>query len=307
MLPYHVTVRPGEFRSLSASRGVTIRVQPYDTLQPPEAGWTRVVCVSDTHLVKGFDYVPPGDILLHSGDATMVGAYQELQQFAAWLGRMPHRHKIFIAGNHDISLDPMLMARPNTVQRWRLDRHGPVHSSEACRALFNDPAVGVTFLEDSSCEVRTGPGVSDRLLIYGSPWQPTFGHWAFNLDRGLPIAEKWKQIPADVDILLTHGPPHGILDQTDSEIRAGCEMLRDRIFRPECPPNHPFSSLPTISPAMHLFGHIHEGYGVERHGNTLFVNASVCDLRYKPSQRPIVLDVKRESVQEDVEMTDESL
>ena len=107
-----------------------------------------------------------------------------------------------------------------------------------------------------------------------------FFNWAFNLDRGEALAERWAQIPDDTDILITHGPPAGILDRIttpDGTIRPGCEALADRVAR-----------LPL---KLHVFGHIHEDHGLEQIGSCLYVNASTCTGRYKPVNPPIVIEL----------------
>ena len=84
----------------------------------------------------------------------------------------------------------------------------------------------------------------DGVKFYGSPWQPRFFDWAFNKDRGAPLKAIWDKIPLDTDVLITHGPPHGILDLTFDKIKAGCEELLLAVQR--------------IKPKVHVFGHIHE-------------------------------------------------
>jgi hypothetical protein len=128
-----------------------------------------------------------------------------------------------------------------------------------------------TYLEDSSTVIE---GIS----IYGSPWQPWFYDWAFNLQRGPEIRRKWEAIPANVDILITHGPPIGHGDECVSGQRAGCVDLLYEIQH-------------RIKPKFHVFGHIHEGYGVTTDGTTTFINASTCTIRYKPVNPPIVFDI----------------
>jgi hypothetical protein len=129
-----------------------------------------------------------------------------------------------------------------------------------------------TYLEDSS---TTCLGYK----IYGSPWQPTFCNWGFNLPRGQKLLDKWQLIPADTDILITHGPPLGFGDiLQDCRKRTGCyELLKEVRER--------------VKPLYHVFGHIHEGYGVWREGGTTYVNASTCNLDYNPENRAIVFDL----------------
>jgi predicted phosphodiesterase len=202
----------------------------------------RLVCVSDTHL-RNFE-VPEGDVLVHAGDLTMMGTFPEIEAFASWLDRLPHPQKIVIAGNHDFGFES--------------------HPEDA-RALLR----GVIYLEDALAEV-------EGLRVWGSPWQPRFGDWAFNLDRGEPLREKWALIPEGLDLLVTHGPPAGIGDLTLTHEHAGCEDLLETVEK--------------RPPRLHVFGHIHEGYGVVKKGETTFINASICDRYYAPVNPPIVVE-----------------
>jgi predicted phosphohydrolase len=205
----------------------------------------RVVCLSDTHNRQGRFTVPDGDILVHAGDFSMMGRHDELVRVATWLAALPHRHKIVVAGNHD----------------WMFQLDPP-----RARSLL----AGVTYLEDSAATV-------EGLRVWGSPWQPEFGDWAFNLPRGHPLAQKWALIPAGVDILVTHGPPLGIGDVTCSGDAVGCGDLKRELNR--------------VRPRLHVFGHIHEGCGVTRADGTIYVNASVCDKDYRPVNPPVVVDL----------------
>lgn len=125
------------------------------------------------------------------------------------------------------------------------------------------------YLQDELCEI-------EGLRIYGAPWQPAFMDWAFNLPRGPALQERWDLIPSGLDILITHGPPRGHGDRLRIGESVGCDDLLAAIRRAQ--------------PRLHVFGHIHEGYGQTREGATLCVNASICDADYEVAQAPIVLD-----------------
>lgn len=206
----------------------------------------RIVAISDTHCMHDRIAVPDGDVLVHAGDFCMSGKASQARAFADWLEAQPHRHKVVIAGNHDrsLELDPDL---------------GP--------KLFRR----ATYLFDSEVEIA---GVK----FHGSPWQPWFLDWAFNLPRGEALQKKWALIAADVDVLITHGPPWGVLDLTYDERHVGCEDLAVAVSR--------------VQPKVHVFGHIHEGYGTLRAGRTLHANASICTLSYAPTNPPIVIDLE---------------
>lgn len=207
---------------------------------------TTIVAISDTHGMYEQVDVPDGDILIHAGDITGQGTYENLEEFNAWLGGLPHKHKVVIAGNHDWCFE------------WDQDR---------CRDILSNGL----YLQDEQTEI-------EGLKIYGSPWQPAFYDWAFNLPRGPALVEKWSEIPEGLDVLITHGPPHGILDQTRKELRnVGCQDLLDAVL--------------DKLPRHHIFGHIHEGYGEHKEFGIHFVNASINTHRYRPTQQPIVLEV----------------
>ena len=175
----------------------------------------------------------------------MMGTLAQIGAFDRWLGTLPHPRKVVIAGNHD----------------WGFERT-PVKA----RSLLQH----ATYLEDELVTV-------DGVRIWGSPWQPWFYDWAFNLPRGPQIAAKWAMIPEGVDVLMTHGPPAGILDRTKNGEHVGCEDLRRELLR--------------VRPKVHVFGHIHEGYGTLEQDGVRFVNASNCSERYRAVQAPIVFDL----------------
>ena len=210
----------------------------------------RIVLISDTH---GFEpEVPEGDILIHAGDLTMSGIHQQVAAAGAWLQMLPHKYKVVIAGNHDWLFQRDL--------KTALDRLGDLDK-------------GIIYLENAY-EIVNG------LKIYGSPVQPTFFNWAFNIDRGEPIRNYWNMIPNDVDILITHGPPMGILDQANERLNTehcGCEELLLAIKR--------------VKPRVHVFGHIHGGYGNVQLGETAYYNASVVNEAYEVTNKPWVIDL----------------
>ena len=135
----------------------------------------RIICISDTHGQQAGLRVPDGDILIHAGDFMTYGnAPREIIDFNTWLARQPHAHKIVIAGNHD-----------------RLFESHPMPA----RALITN----ATYLEDSGVEV-------EGLKFWGSPVQPSFNNWAFNVQRGAPIRRHWDKIPMGTDDMLVYEP-----------------------------------------------------------------------------------------------------
>eukprot|EP01117_Protostelium_nocturnum_P008202 TRINITY_DN2925_c0_g1_i1.p1 TRINITY_DN2925_c0_g1~~TRINITY_DN2925_c0_g1_i1.p1 ORF type:complete len:310 (-),score=79.25 TRINITY_DN2925_c0_g1_i1:28-957(-) len=207
----------------------------------------KFVCVSDTHNQHfGLD-IPNGDVLIHSGDFIGRGDLEEYENFAKWISQLPHTHKIVIAGNHD----ELFEKAPEQAQKIL--------------------APHCTYLQDSFVVV-------DGIKIYGSPWQPEFCDWAFNLQRGKEIKEKWDLIEKDTDVLITHGPPHGNRGGICRDgFDAGCEEL--------------LKSIKKIKPIVHISGHIHEGYGVVSDEYCTYINASTCTLRYQPTNPPFVFEL----------------
>jgi calcineurin-like phosphoesterase family protein len=203
----------------------------------------KLVLISDTHNAR--PVVPDGDVVIHAGDLTMGGTPAELQKAAKWWNALPHPNKIFIAGNHD----------------WGFERMPGAYED-----LFDG-----YYLEDGGVEI-------DGTMFWGSPYQPEFCNWAFNVNRGEKIKRHWDLIPDWVDVLITHGPPKGILDECEDGFNAGCEELSLAIER--------------VKPKVHVFGHIHEGYGtyVSPMGTT-YVNASHMDFHYKPVNTPIEVSI----------------
>lgn len=129
---------------------------------------------------------------------------------------------------------------------------------------------GATYLEDSACTV-------DGVKFWGSPWQPWFMDMAFNLNDSNDLLQKWSHIPHDTDVLITHTPPGQILDLTSLGERVGCRELAKQVA--------------LVEPRLHVFGHIHEAYGVLNRGKTKYVNACTCSLQYIPNQPAIVIDI----------------
>lgn len=207
----------------------------------PSEGWpdypalvtsARIVALADTHSRHANLKVPEGDVLIHAGDLSRMGTFQQLVDVAAWLCELPHPEKLVIAGNHDFLFerDPQL-----------------------ARSLFD----GLIYLEDS--EYTTAQG----LRVWGSPWQPEFCGWAFNLPRGAPLDGKWQRMPRGLDILVTHGPPYGFGDRVYGGELVGCEDLLRHCREKK--------------PRLHLYGHIHEDRGQWEEDGVRFVNVTTAD------------------------------
>lgn len=230
----------------------------------------RLVCISDTHgLHNSIEYLlPEGDVLIHGGDCTNVGKEKEIVDFVHWFQNLKgFETKIFIAGNHDFGLEYYNGIRHNGDAPWL---H---HLLNEENLLQSD----VVYLHDSEFIIES-PEFSRPIKFYGSPWQPEFYDWAFNLPRnGSELEKKWSHIPDDTDVLITHGPPHTKRDFTPSNLQVGCELLMFRVEQ--------------FKPLIHVFGHIHHAYGGVYDKNTLYVNAATCDERYRPVNKPIIIDL----------------
>jgi Icc-related predicted phosphoesterase len=223
-------------------------------------GIMKITFISDTHAKHNqvTSSLPGGDVLIHAGDISNKGYRTEIQDFIKWFSTIEnYTHKIFIAGNHDFGCQDEVLA----VQE--LLRLNP-----GSEYLYDD----MFLIGDESTDY------DDMVKVWGSPWQPEFYNWAFNLPRqGAELKEVWNMIPSDVDILITHGPPYGHLDYVAySKQNVGCELLRDRID--------------LIKPKIHVFGHIHSSYGYKFDGTTHFFNAAVLDERYNFTQKPLSVE-----------------
>jgi len=205
----------------------------------------KIIVISDTHNKHHNINMPDGDMIICAGDITNCGNIKDVISFKNWINKFNHKYKVVIAGNHDFCFEK---------------------NRSLCVSVLDD----IIYLED---QLITIEGIN----IYGSPWQPRFFDWAFNLDRGEPLKKVWEKIPEFTDILITHGPPKDILDKCERDNRVGCEELIKVINK--------------IKPKYHIFGHIHEGYGIIKNNDTTFINASICDYRYNPINQPIIIDI----------------
>lgn len=212
----------------------------------------KIVCISDTHNQHGRITLPKGDVLVHSGDITGRGEYQQYRSFSNWIVEraeaLGYSKVIVVPGNHDCTFETEEMT---------------------ARAQFSKD---ITLLINESC-------YHDGLIFYGSPHTPRFFDWAFNVDRDSDkMRAIWANVPNSTDVLITHGPPFGILDRTDRNEPVGCKPLLKRVME--------------ISPKLHIFGHIHHGAGSTVVNGITFVNASSCNEQYKPVNPPIVIEVE---------------
>jgi predicted phosphodiesterase len=205
-----------------------------------------VVCISDTHNTR--PEIPIGDILIHAGDLTENGSFDEVQAELSWLSSQPHKYKILTAGNHDVLLDDAFLAKHperrygQSKTKDDLDWGSVIYLQDGSVTLEFPSQEGIT---DKSLEPK-----SRKLVIFGSPWTPQYGISAFQYrpDDETHWAAKFASLYSKPDIVVTHGPPKHHLDARDF-YRAGCPYLAEEIAR--------------IRPRLVVFGHIHASYGRE--------------------------------------------
>ena len=165
------------------------------------------------------------------------------------MNRLPFKHKVWIAGNHDLDLENFPEFEKYVIKKFPK----------------------LIYLKNSSV-------VINKIKIYGSPWTINFNNWAFNLSAE-KLKKVWTQIPSDTDILMTHGPPEGILDKNLDGFPCGCVHLKSAVER--------------VKPKLHVFGHIHEAYGMRQvqGEGTIFANASIQDYQKNELNAPITLEL----------------
>lgn len=213
----------------------------------------RVVAISDVHGKWNSISIPSCDILISCGDYSFRGEPKAVIAFHEWLDKQPAKHIISVQGNHEVAVEKNFS-------------HFKTLAQNACPRVH--------FIDEGLVEV-------EGLKIWCSAVTPWFHDWAWNAERGPEIREHWDLIPQDTDILVTHGPPHGILDRTARGHFAGCEELTSRIKE--------------IGIKHHFFGHIHEGYGHVKKDNVDYWNVSICNENYRAVNSPVQVSVKRSS------------
>ena len=233
----------------------------------------RLVCISDTHDCHGCVDVPNGDVLLVAGDMLARGrafshtyATKKLQHVADWLNAHPHPHKVVIGGNHDL---PMETLGAEAVQRLFSSSSGVCGAAAQHNGRDRGPVGSTIYLEDSGTTLtfpvhagagagRTAGKVARAVSVYGTPHNRGSSRNSAFQTRA---SERLAAIPAGVDVLLSHGPL-------------------------------PSDVLARARPRVHVWGHLHERYGVRVRGDgCVCVNASIMDAQYNPSNRPVVVDI----------------
>lgn len=218
----------------------------------------RLVCLSDTHGFHKSLKVPDGDILIHAGDFSMRAKTSHVVEFATWIKSLPHKHKIVVPGNHDMACE--------TQEIWAREEFAP--------AIF------------LIHEYATVAG----LQIFGSPYSSAISDpsdWCYDYPRyGERGRRLWRHIEPNrkLDILITHGPPHGIGDLVLNSHLGEDPNVGDVTLK---------RVVTEVNPKVHIFGHIHEGYGEYTIPtcDTKFYNVSVCTISYKPTNPIRVIDL----------------
>jgi Icc-related predicted phosphoesterase len=198
--------------------------------------------ISDSHSQHRKLTIPTCDFLIHCGDIGFDYAIQD--DFFEWFAEQPARYKCFVLGNHD-------------------------RAGEWFEGIIKEQAAKYNLIYLHHNLVDT-----EGIKIYGSNYTPRFGDWAWMKKRGLPLHNEWENIPAETNILVSHGPPYGIRDKTPYGELVGCEELRDRI-----------NELPELK--MHCFGHIHHSHGVSEISGITYINASSCTEKYEIKNQSI--------------------
>lgn len=185
--------------------------------------------------------------MIFCGDwSESTGSITDVLKFSAIVKKIDAKHKIIIAGNHDrIAQQDSLLVKQ----------------------IFKE--ANAIYLQDERVTIN---GIN----FWGSPWSVEFNNWAFMLPD-YELTRKWKKIPKDTDVLITHTPPYGILDCLPNIGNVGSKTLEEYVKK--------------IRPYIHMFGHIHSGYGVEHSKYTDFYNVSICDDDYNIKNSPTVINI----------------
>lgn len=221
----------------------------------------KIGLLSDTHCQHASVLIPRGlDMIIHAGDfadsKSPVLNEHEVHNFIDWYTSLNIKYKILIAGNHDTALEAGLIKSKYIKSK------------------------GIYFLQDDTI-------IIEDIKIFGSPYTPNFGkHWAFNVDRS-KLYKHWNLIEENTDIVITHGPPMGMLDITNNDgcnFQAGCKSLMRTMLK--------------IQPQYHIFGHLHDEPYIYNNGiktidncKTQFMNVSILDLKHNIVNKLKIIEI----------------
>jgi Icc-related predicted phosphoesterase len=204
----------------------------------------KITLISDTHGHHRLVQIDTTDVLIHAGDISGITKKAGVIDFFMWFSTRPAKHKILIAGNHDASMKRNKIAIPKEI----------------------------IYLQDSAINL-------EGLNFWGSPFTRMFKSISpiINAEKEELARLTWTKIPLFTDILITHTPPHGILDLGDDSIHKGCSLLLEKVL--------------TIKPVIHVFGHIHEANGILKNDRTTFINASIVNIQEEPVNKPVIIEI----------------
>lgn len=206
----------------------------------------KIVALSDTHGTEWSKnlVIPKGDVLVYAGDFHIMN-FQDVWEVRDWFATLQFQYIIYVPGNHDCLLEGMC--------------------KEAIQASIGKQVI---YLDQESVTIR-------GKKFWGAPYSPLFNDWAF-MKPDNELQKIWNKIPTDIDVVITHCPPFGILDQVlPRENSVGSVTLRD--------------TLKKIQPRVHIFGHIHEGFGQYTDYNTDYYNVCIVDETYKLANQPTTI------------------
>jgi Icc-related predicted phosphoesterase len=206
----------------------------------------QLTIISDTHGTHERLGKLSGDVLIHCGDMfnMFYQSSEDIHLMDAWFGRQDFALILCTGGNHDFELQKR---------------------SAEC----DDPFSNAVYLENRSHEYL---GVK----FFGAPWVPDLYGQAFFVEDS-DLADKWSKIPSDVDVLITHTPPSGVLDVSSSGLELGCRHL--------------MAAVEASEPKLHCFGHVHASSGIVKHGNTTFINAALVNRQYELNHLPYTFKI----------------
>lgn len=215
----------------------------------------KLVAISDLHGKWNKITIPECDVLISAGDYSFKGEPWMVKNFHKWMAKQPAKHFISVQGNHELEVEKDFANK---------------------KLIAQEQCPNVHFIDEGLVEI-------EGIKIWGSAITPYFHNWAWNKHRGEEIKPHWDKIPDDIDVLVTHGPPRGILDEVNYvdgtfKEHVGCDDLYNRILQlSKC--------------KIHIFGHIHSGYGFKAVHDKHFFNASICDEMYMPTNAPWEIEI----------------
>ncbi|KAL6810041.1 Metallo-dependent phosphatase-like protein [Trichoderma sp. SZMC 28015] len=216
----------------------------------PKLRKTRIVCISDTHNCN--IKLPAGDVLIHAGDLTNKGSISELSRAVKWLEEADFEAKIIVAGNHDVTLDEDFYFHHGDSFHNKIKQN----PADCINLLTSSPSLTYLCHDSATIRLKSPTGPHTEFTIFGSPYSPRNGLWAFyyetpkDHDGRADLTSLWELIPLETDIVVTHTPPRTHCDQPEGQRSAGCEALRQALWR--------------VRPKLAVCGHIHDGRGAER-------------------------------------------